>query len=251
MLRSLIIAFSMYSKIPMPKVEWKEKSMNYCLVFFPLIGVVTGLSQLLCYFVMGRLQFGKAAVAAILTALPVLISGGIHMDGFLDTVDARSSWKSQSERLEILKDPHTGAFAIIYGILYFLAAFGLYTEITWEELAILSVGYVFERVLAGLSLVTLKKARKDGMAAGAADAASGNVKWVLVLEGLLCAAAFIRLDPAYGVLAVLAGGLCFVNYRHVAYKYFGGITGDLAGYFLQTCELFMLLVLVAGAKLIG
>ena len=250
MLHSLIIAFSMYSKIPMPKVEWNEKNMNYCLGFFPLVGVVIGACQLLGYYIMNRLAFEKTMSAVLLTVIPILISGGIHMDGFLDTIDARSSWRSQEERLKILKDPHAGAFAIIYGIVYLLVTCGLYTEIMGKELPILAVGYAFERVLSGLSLMILKKARKDGMAATTADASKRNVKWMLAIEGVLCVAVLLYLNPVYGALIVLTGGLCFANYRHVAYKYLGGITGDLAGYFLQTCELMMLLVLVVAAKLI-
>lgn len=250
MLQSLIIAFAMYSKIPMPRVECNKKNMNYCMTFFPLVGVVIGACQLAVCYVMDRFGFGKIMTAALLTVTPILISGGIHMDGFLDTIDAKSSWRPQEERLTILKDPHAGAFAIIYGIVYLLVTFGLYTEIVGEELSVLAVGYVFERVLSGLSLVTFKKARKDGMAASVADASKRNVKWMLAAEAVLCVAAALYLNPVYGALILLTGVLCFVNYRHMAYQYFGGITGDLAGYFLQTCELMMLLVLVLAAKLI-
>lgn len=251
MLHSVIIAFAMYSKIPMPKVEWNEKNMNYCLGFFPLVGVVIGVCQMLGYYIMNRLAFEKTMTAVLLTVIPILVSGGIHMDGYLDTIDAKSSWKPREERLKILKDPHAGAFAVIYGIVYLLVTFGLYTELTGKELPVLAVGYAFERVLSGLSLVTLKKARKDGMAAAAADASKKSVKWMLAAEGVLCVAVFFYLNPVYGLLTAVAGLLCYANYRHVAYKYFGGITGDLAGYFLQTCELMMLLILVLAAKLIS
>lgn len=251
MLHSLGIAFAMYSKIPMPKVEWSEKNMTYCLGFFPLVGGVIGLCQLLGYYIMNRLAFEGTMTAVVLTVIPILISGGIHMDGFLDTIDAKNSWKSGKERLQILKDPHAGAFAIIYGIVYLLVTFGLYTELMSEELLLLALGYVFERILSALSLVTFKKARKDGMAVTTAGAAKKNVKWILILEGVICAAVFLYLNPVYGGLMVLAGMLCFISYRHMAYKYFDGTTGDLAGYFLQTCELTMLLVLVLAGKLIG
>lgn len=251
MLQSLLAAFAMYSKIPMPKVEWKEETMKYCLGYFPFVGAVIGLCQILSYHVLNRLSLGKVFIAASLTAIPILISGGIHMDGFLDTIDAKSSWRTQKERLEILKDPHTGAFAIIYGGIYLLITFGLYTEITGKELQVLAVGYAFERVLSGMSLLSLKKAKKDGMAASVADASQSRVKWILAGEGLICMASGLYLDPGYGALMILTGAACFLYYRHAAYKYFGGITGDLAGYFLQICELAMLLVLVLAARLTG
>ena len=42
LLGSLAIAFSMYSRIPMPQVEWTGRRMRYAMCFFPLIGLVIG-----------------------------------------------------------------------------------------------------------------------------------------------------------------------------------------------------------------
>ena len=42
-LRSLLIAFSTYSRIPVPQVEWTEENRRYAMCFFPLIGAVLGL----------------------------------------------------------------------------------------------------------------------------------------------------------------------------------------------------------------
>ena len=47
-------------------------------------------------------------------ALPLLVTGGIHADGFCDTVDALSSHAEREKMLEILKDSHCGAFAVIF-----------------------------------------------------------------------------------------------------------------------------------------
>ena len=44
---SLAIGVSMYSKIPMPRVEWNEKNMKYAMCFFPLVGVVTGILEVI------------------------------------------------------------------------------------------------------------------------------------------------------------------------------------------------------------
>lgn len=249
MLRAVVIAFSTYSKIPMPRVSWEEKGMRYSLCFFPLVGAVIGGCCVLCFYGLLALDMGKNAVAAVLTALPILLNGGIHMDGFLDTVDAKSSWKPKEEKLKILKDPHTGAFAVIYGIIYLILMFGLFGEITEKKIGCMAVGYAYERILSALSLVTLRKAKKDGMAAASADAAAKNVKWILGGELVLCILCFFAVDPVYGAVCILAGGISFCYYRNMAYRYFGGITGDLAGYFLQVCEIFMLFCLVMVQKL--
>ena len=72
----------------------------------------------------GQRRFFAAAAAC----LPLLITGGIHMDGFMDTVDALASHQSRERKLEILKDSACGAFAVLYCGVYLLLSFALYYE---------------------------------------------------------------------------------------------------------------------------
>lgn len=97
-IKSICVAFSMYSKIPMPRVEWNEKNMKYAMCFFPLVGAVIGGLMLLVQFLCGRFGFNTSVYAVVMTALPVLVSGGIHTDGFIDTVDALSSYGDQKRK---------------------------------------------------------------------------------------------------------------------------------------------------------
>lgn len=268
--QSFIIAFSTYSRLPMPRVEWSEKNMRYSMCWFPCVGAVIGVCHLALLYLFGTvLSMHEAVTAAVLTALPVFITGGIHMDGFLDTIDARSSYKPKEEKLKILKDPHTGAFAVIYGILYILLYFGFMRELVelraGEHILkdnvyevndftavylVMATAYIYVRALSGLAVVTLKKARTDGMAAETAGAADKCVKWVLCAELAACAAVMLAVHIWYGLAAVLVGLWCAVYCRHIAYKTFGGITGDIAGYFLQVCELAVLIALTVVRQII-
>ena len=89
----------------------------------------------------------------------------------------------------------------------------------------------------------------EGMAAASANASTGLVRWILILELAACGAVMIAVCPLYGLVSLAVGACCFGWYRHMAYKNFGGITGDLAGYFLQVCELAVLAGIVLVAKL--
>ena len=100
--RSLCVAFSMYSKIPMPQVEWTKESMQYCICFFPAVGAVIGAATLLWNMLVGAKLSGSLLFTAVLILIPVLITGGIHLDGLLDTADALSSYKTKEEKREIL-----------------------------------------------------------------------------------------------------------------------------------------------------
>lgn len=247
--RSLCVAFSMYSKIPMPQVEWTKESMRYCICFFPAIGAVIGAATLLWDFLAGGRLAGSALFTAVLILIPVLISGGIHLDGLLDTADALSSYKPKEEKLEILKDSHAGAFAIIVGICWFILDFGIYSEADQHTLLLLAVGFVLSRALSGFSLVTFRMAKNTGLAATFSDMALKNrVRIVMIFYVLACAGLLLYLDPFYGAAQLVGAFAVFFWYRNLSYQKFGGITGDLAGFFLQNCELVMA-VCVIGLKL--
>ena len=107
-------AFAMFSKIPMPMVDWKKENIKFMMCFFPFVGTAIGILTWLAGGVLGvHVALEPFFLAVILTVIPVFITGGIHVDGLLDTSDALSSWQERTRRLEILKDSHAGAFAII------------------------------------------------------------------------------------------------------------------------------------------
>ena len=98
MMKAILIAFSTYSKIPMPHFKWDPKALQYSMCAFPLVGAVIGAGEFAIWYLFGfLLQWSEVFTAALLTIFPILITGGIHMDGFLDTVDAKSSYKSKEE----------------------------------------------------------------------------------------------------------------------------------------------------------
>lgn len=242
---SFIVACSMYSKIPMPKTDWKEEYMRYTMCFFPLIGVFIGLMIYGGYWVMDGQSTGLLLKTIFMIVLPLLITGGIHFDGFLDTVDAKSSYKSKEEKLEILKDPHTGAFAIIGASIYFLLSLGIYSEITIKEMGVLCVGYTMSRALSGLGVATFPMAKNTGLLSIFSKGSDKKVVTVVMMIYIIsCSMIMCLFDPVYGFASIIVSFLVFFYYYHMSIKIFGGITGDLAGYFLQVCELSIAVALV-------
>ncbi|MDD6211706.1 MAG: adenosylcobinamide-GDP ribazoletransferase [Clostridiales bacterium] len=251
MWNSLLIAFAMYSKIPVPQAEWTKENMRYVMCFFPWIGIFIGLLEVLAFWGMKQIGFGFLFSAVILTMIPILITGGIHMDGFMDTMDARSSWGDREKKLEILKDSHTGAFAILGCVVYFVLSMGAWSEMTESGIRVAACCFFFSRCLSGLAVMVFQGAKNSGLAAAFRDAAQKRtVRNVLLAELALCMLFMIWLDLRLGIAAAAAGFLVFAYYRWFSYRDFGGITGDLAGYFLQLCELVQILVLAVLTKLV-
>lgn len=247
LLGGLAIAFSMYSKIPVPQVEWTKERMKYAMCFFPLVGVVQGI--LLYIFAWGTMKTGLLWLyAAGGAALPLVVNGGIHMDGFLDVVDARSSYGDREKKLAILKDPHTGAFAIIGCAVYMVLYLGLFAELPLKYVPAVGCVYVLTRGLSGLSVVWFPKAKNSGLAAAFSEGAQKRIVAVVMVLYLA-----VSMGALLWIAGWIWGGLCalfsvfvYGYYYRISVREFGGITGDLAGYFLQIGELVLLGVLVAG-----
>lgn len=249
LLQSLVVAFSMYSKLPMPRVEWDEENMKYAMCFFPLIGAVIGLSM----YVMGRILFSISCSGlvrgAAFTLLPIMITGGIHMDGFMDTMDAISSWGDREKKLAILKDSHAGAFAILGMGCYLVWSVAIWSEVKVQTLGVLTGIFVVSRALSGLSVVCFPQARKQGLVRTFRDGAKERIVQVTMGIYLLCAGCFmIWQNQVLAFAAFAAAGGTFIYYKKMSTKQFGGITGDLAGYFLEVAELCMVtcVVIVGG-----
>ena len=159
-------------------------------------------------------------------------------------MDAKSSYGDREKKLEILKDPHTGAFAIISLCCYFLLCVGIFSEMRIERLFATALVFVFSRSLSGISVVTFQAAKNSGLLRTFQDGAQKrNVRIVLIIWLLAAEVGFYLTAGLCGVAAAVVGLAVFFYYYQFSRKQFGGITGDLAGYFLQLCELFMLAVL--------
>lgn len=250
MLKSMIIAFAMYSKIPMPAVEWQEKSMKYALCFFPLVGMVVGIIMYMAGLLLLRLNCSVLLQAAVMTVLPVFITGGIHLDGFLDTMDALSSWGDRDKRLAIMKDSRSGAFAVIGGLVYFALSLGVWSELSSQMLGVTALSYMLTRALSGLAIVSFPLAKNTGLACAFSNAAHKKRVRVVLTVWILFAASFMLLLNFWLALGVLtAAAVLFGYHYYICLKYFGGITGDLAGYFLQVLELIIPFACVIICKL--
>ena len=247
MLDSFFITFSTYSRIPMPKAHWNEKSMKYAMCFFPMVGVVIAILDLFVWWLAINLKTYNMITAFFLMLVPIMVTGGIHLDGLFDTEDALHSYGDREKKLSILKDPHIGAFAVIFGLMYILGGYSLATEIDIEALLSVCFGYVISRELSGLSVVYFPKAKKEGMVSTFAVNADRKGKLVLLAELILTVVCMFtvfiygNIGAAYPAATLAAAAVSFFRYRYRIVPEFGGTTGDLCGYFLCNCELLILL----------
>ena len=236
--KSMIIAFSIYSKIPVPQFAWKEEDMEYMMCFFPWIGGVIGLVFYGWLALCENIQIGALCRACVAAAIPLIISGGFHVDGYMDTMDAFHSYQNREKKLEILKDSHIGAFAVIMLMLYYLIELAALSEVVTGKAAFAVAAVFFlARCLSGIGVVTLKSAKKEGLLyTFASGAQKKRVRLALYAQLTGCIVLMVAVSGIYGIVAAVTGVLCFFYFKWKSYRELGGITGDTAGWFVTVCE---------------
>ena len=250
-MRALLIAFSTYSALPMPQKEWRSEDMPRVLCFLPLVGLLPGLLLPLWFWLAFRFGLGAMLTACVAAVLPVLITGGIHLDGFCDTMDALSSHQSPEKKRAILHDPRAGAFAVIACGCYLLLYAGLMSEITtMTQAAALGAGFVLSRGLCSLMVARLRRYDDSGMLAAFSVPMDKRAVTLCAVGAILIAAAFLLgLDPVSALLMLAVAVVWTLYFRHLVYAEFNGMSGDLAGWFVQTLELLLAAAVVIGGRL--
>lgn len=241
-INSLFSAFLMYSRIPMPTIEWKEENRRYSLCFFPLIGAVIGGLLLLWYKICAVLDFSAVMFGVFSVVIPILVTGGIHLDGFCDVCDAKASCGSRERMLEIMSDSRIGAFAAIKLGVYLLLQVGILSQIyqfrSAELVCMCALIFVQSRAFSAVAAVAFRGAKQSGSLQQFVKPAYKTITIAAeLLFILITCVSMISINMICGIGEIIGVAITFLYYRIFSYKVFGGITGDLAGYFLQLCEL--------------
>ena len=242
-LKPRFIAFSIYSKSSVPQFQGEEEDMKYMMCFFPWIGAVIGGALYLWFWISARLGVGRLCHTLIGAAIPLLITGGFHVDGFMDTMDAFHSYQPREKKLEILKDPHIGAFSVIMLAVYGMVFLGAFSEVKDMDLVrIVCAGFFLARTLSGIGVVSFKSAKHDGLLFTFANGShKARVRVILYFQCVLAVGFMIRQSVMGGILVACTAFAVFGYYYWKCKKELGGITGDTAGFFVSVCELFMVM----------
>jgi len=249
--RTIAIAFSMYSTIPVPQFPWEKKDMRFALCAFPLVGIFIGLLMWGAAVLTVKIHIPALLRGAVYCIIPVLVTGGIHLDGYADTCDALASHAPAERKQEILQDPHVGSFAVIRLCGLFVLNFALWACLPeYRPLPIL-LSFVLSRILSGLSVVCFPLAKKTGLARTFADAADKTIARRVLIAADVLVSAGLCICGTDGAAMMFTAHAVFAWYSLLCRKQFGGLSGDIAGWFLVQAEKWMLIALTAVLYLEG
>jgi adenosylcobinamide-GDP ribazoletransferase len=244
-----LLAVSLLTVVPMPTVEATPRALARSAAFFPLVGAVLGLVVGAIGWLAEPLLPRGPAVGLQLIAL-VLLTGGLHLDGLMDTADGVFGGRTRERRLEIMRDSRVGAFGVLAAALALLAQYACLVELApLARLIALVVALTAGRWAMALALGAFPSARAEGL--GAAYGARAGLRPIAVATifaaGIAAGAAQWWSPagwslPLGGLALALAVGLA--GGRWLASR-LGGLTGDTYGAICVVAETAVLYLAVA------
>lgn len=253
--KGFLMAISMFTVIPLPRYEWDDEGGKNIMKFYPAIGLIVGLIWYGVFRLLNLLGASIMVITAITLITPFILTGMLHLDGYMDVCDALLSRRDKQEKLRILKDPHTGAFAVISVVMLFVVNFsGVYTVISnsikdnaINNINTSAVGLILIPIISR-SLMGYLLLSKDSMKGSSLGAffkqGTGKVDRFILLSSLIISSIIsIFIFKIYGVIMSLAMILVSTFLVNSAAKEFDGMSGDSAGYGLVIAETIGVLVL--------
>ena len=233
-LHAFAMCQSMFCAIPCPWKFWDEDARDKMLVFLPTVGLEMGVIWAFLAWLCKVLALPGLISGLVLAVYPYLVTGFLHLDGFMDVTDAVKSCRSLERRREILKDSHVGSFAVIGLVLLVLAQFALFASAGTEtDFRILIFLPAVSRCCSALAVTGLKPMSTSQYAGQKKPKAH-----LVILGAMLCAfvAAGFLLCGKFGFVLIgcMAG---FALALRKGYHSLCGMNGDISGYALTIGEL--------------
>lgn len=247
-MRNLLIAFnmaiSMFTIIPLSKQLWEEKSGKYIMTLYPIVGLIVGVIWYSMWWILDQIGVSSMLMAAILVATPYVLTGFIHLDGFMDVADALLSRRDREVKLRILKDSTVGAFAVIaLGLIFMLKFASIYTLVE-NRIGILGLIIIpiISRSLSGYFILKEEPLSESYFAKLFRDGSTRLHRYIIVIVVgiVLFISTFIGYNYLLMELIMIISGYLLVKN---SIKELGGINGDVAGYTLILTEIIGLIVI--------
>ncbi len=245
---AFLMAWQMFLWIPCPSTKWDENKRKEMLLWLPIIGLIVGALWYLVYFLFETCGKGIGPVAAgVLTVMPWLLTGFMHLDGYMDCADAALYFGPKEKKIAILKDSHIGSFAVISAVILGVLQFSAFLQmgqnpLGFQTMAALAFIPALSRCSSVENLFWLK-ALSTSEYADMPMKEKRRYRIVPVIEGLVFLAAVYLICGLAAAAALFIGIIIEEVLIIYLRKNLGGFSGDVSGAAITAGELACLIAL--------
>ena len=253
-MRAFFIGLQFLTRISIVRQdEWTAEDFGRSVKFFPLIGAVLGVIYAVFAWAFydwlptRGIFLPPHLTAAVLLILPPIMTGGLHCDGFMDTMDGVFSGRSRERMLEIMKDSCTGSNAVFCFVVLMFLEFAILLDMPLDVMVpALFVMPIIARLMMVAGITLFPYARPDGLGKAFAQYAGRSALAFAAVCTLVLVAWAGPL--AWASLVVCAAFTAF--FGNYVEKRLGGLTGDVYGAIMTLNEGLVLLTFLAGVSIL-
>ncbi len=249
--KELVAAVRFLSTVPVPgsvqlfQVDNVSPRLIMGSAYFPLVGLLLALLLSIVPLIFGP-YVPPLVLAALLVIVMVFLTGGLHLDGLMDTCDGLFSGTERERKLEIMRDSRVGSFGVLGGVCILLLKFAVFASLDiqvlpWVLLTVLPVS----RWGMVLAVRQFPSARPTGLGMAFRQTVSLPRLFVAALCSLAVA---LLVAHVAGLILWIAGTLVAVLIGAWATHHLGGLTGDIYGAIAEVSEVVLLVLFIIIVK---
>ncbi|MBY0121188.1 adenosylcobinamide-GDP ribazoletransferase [Bacillus sp. S/N-304-OC-R1] len=251
-IRGILINLQFFTSIPIPiELPMDKAHLERSIKTFPLLGLIQGtIYALVLYAFLHWTPFSSLTAAFAVWLAGIILTGGIHLDGWMDASDAFFSYSEREKRLEIMSDPRTGAFGVLSVIVLLCSRFLFIYEIVVmiHPISYILIGLLpfFSKMVMGVLLLKVRAAKKEGLGTLFKQAAGKRtlLSYPIYILILFLVSAILLKEIILGIFVfIVVSAITLLTLRRKIISWFGGMTGDILGASVEGTEVLLWMTL--------
>lgn len=235
-----LAALGFLTIIPVPRRSLEEGELGRSTGYFPLVGLLLGLLLAGAYWATS-LFLPKSVVSALVIVISVLLTGALHLDGFMDTCDGIGGHRTPEERWAVMRDSRAGAFGVIGAVLLVLVKYASLSALAQAVLVTLLFLPAVSRWAMVYAIFAHPYARPSGLGKAFKQGTGGRQ---LTLATVICVIAAVLLFRLVGLAIMLGVWLVTEVLARYFRRRFAGLTGDCYGAVNEVAEVVALMLVL-------
>lgn len=244
-MKAFFHAVAFLTRIPVPTLSSSQKDWERSVAYYPVVGLILGILLWGASW-LGDYLAPPALAAVLLFAFWIFLTGGLHIDGWMDLADGMGSNRDRQRTLEIMKDSRTGSMGVIAALLLFmLKGVSIYYLIENHEFLLFLLPPLAARFFLVAAIWFWPYISEKGMATGLK---TGLAPWMLVVSFLVTGGIFYVVKDVAGLLVLAFTIIISWLFIRAVLKRLGGLTGDVYGALVEWTEMVVVVLLVMAGR---
>ena len=244
-LNDFLLFFQFFTRIPINRsLKCDKVNFRRGSVFFPVVGLFIGIVQWLVYYILIKvLPVNITSVFVVI--IPIVITGGLHVDGLGDTCDGFFSLKGDKYKIiEVMKDSTVGTYATIAIVFDMLARYAAVNTVIQMNLPFILIA---TPIIARFTVVFISFIGKNAKETGSGNIFIGNVDVKRIAITGIITITFSTLLIGFNKSLILIVSALFLSFLFNKFceSKITGLTGDSLGANNELVEILTMILFVA------